>query len=1026
MTDKALCRGVGLCWLLIRFNTMNMKRLHLLLPVLLLPLLVCAQRIVSGSVVDENGEPLIGATVRVQGTTAGTITDFDGLFSLSDVADDAIVEVSYMGYLPQQLKAATGMRIVLQEDVQRLEDVIVVGYGAAKIKDLTSPIDVVKGEELTSVPTSSPMSALQGKVAGVNIVNSGVPGSGPTVQIRGIGSFSNNTPLFVVDGMFYDNINFLNNGDIEDMSIMKDASAAAIYGVRAANGVVIITTKRGKNNQRPDVTYDGYVGVQTVSNLIDMCSSDQYAEMLLEVNRRSYTRMFRNSMNMYGGTYDNEAGVFHLDQNTNWYKQLLRPAVMTNHSLTINGGGEKATYGVGMSYLYQNGIMNTPNSYNRMNLRGNLEYKPFTWLTVGFNGIFVQSKQQFPNNAAWQQAYNMPGIFPVYDPTTADLYTDGFASPMTLQLTNNFYNPVATAKYYDSRNTTNQMMASAYAQFNILPDKLNLRTSYNYDYTGMEATTFIPEYYISNNQKNETSNLTKSTTSFNNWIWDNTLTYSDQWGKHGFKAMLGLSLREERYRNLWAVAQDVPAGKDSYKYISLGNTEGRVTGDDGNRYRGFSYFGRLNYNYDDRYMLMFTIRRDGSSKYNEKWGTFPSVGAAWVLTNEEWLKGVDGVDYLKLRASWGLLGNDKIGASFGTTSSDLARAVFGTNTAVSGYINSTNFSWLSWEVVNETNVGTNFAFFGNKLTGDIDWYYRLTQNAVVSPMLPMQEQSIAGNWGEILNMGVDVNLNWEQRIGKDFTYFVGGNVSWLRNRVMSLREGVNIIKGGKTVQMVGEKMNSYYGFKVVGVYQTDEECATDPIAVANGLVPGDFKYQDVNGDKIIDDSDKQILGSYIPDWTYGINMGFRYKGLDLNIVFTGKAGGQIWNRKRALRYASNTYNFDLDQYTRRWHGEGTSNTDPSAAGLMKSWNIGDSQNASYFVESADYFRIQNITLGYTFTNVGAGSYKMPSIRLSLSAEKPFTTYTAHALTPEVSDPEGWDTEVYPLTSTWSFAVQLKF
>ena len=301
--------------------------------------------------VDDSGEPLIGATVRVQGTTAGTITDFDGLFSLSDVADDAIVEVSYMGYLPQQLKAASDMRVVLQEDVQRLEDVIVVGYGAAKIKDLTSPIDVVKGEELTAVPTSSPMSALQGKVAGVNIVNSGVPGSGPTVQIRGIGSFSNNTPLFVVDGMFYDNINFLNNGDIEDMSIMKDASAAAIYGVRAANGVVIITTKRGKHNQRPDVTYDGYVGVQTVSNLIDMCSSDQYAEMLLEVNKRSYTRMFRNSMTMYGGTYDAEAGVFHLDQNTNWYKQLLRPAVMTNHSLTINGGSEKATYGVGMSYL---------------------------------------------------------------------------------------------------------------------------------------------------------------------------------------------------------------------------------------------------------------------------------------------------------------------------------------------------------------------------------------------------------------------------------------------------------------------------------------------------------------------------------------------------------------------------------------------------------------------------------------------------------------------------------------------------
>ena len=981
---------------------------------------------VTGVVVDEQGEPLIGAAVQVVGTTQGTITDFDGNFTLSDVPVDALLSVSYMGYLPQELKAANGMRVVLVEDVQRLEDVVVVGYGAAKIKDLTSPIEVVKGEELTAIPTSSPMSALQGKVAGVNIVNSGVPGAGPTVQIRGIGSFSNNTPLFVVDGMFYDNINFLNNGDIEEMSIMKDASAAAIYGVRAANGVVIITTKRGKQNQRPDVTYDGYVGVQTVSNLVDMCSSDQYAEMLLEVNKRSYTRMFNNAMKMYGGTYDAETGTFHLDQNTNWYKELLRPATITNHSLTINGGGEKATYGIGLSYLYQNGIMNTENSYNRMNLRGNVEYKPFKWLTVGFNGIFVKSTQRFPNNAAWQQAYNMPGIFPVYDPATEDIYTDGYASPLTLQLTNNFYNPVATAKLYDSRNLSNQMVASAYAQFNILPDKLNIRTSYNYDYTGMEATTFVPEFYISNNQKNETSNFTRSATSFNNWIWDNTVTYSDQWGKHSFKAMLGLSLREERYRNLWAVAQDVPVGKDSYQYIALGNTEGRVTGDDGNRYRGFSYFGRINYGYDDRYLVMFTLRRDGSSKYNEKWGTFPSVGVAWVLTNEEFLKGIEGVNYLKLRASWGLLGNDKIGASYGTTSSSVTRAVFGTNTALSGYINATNFSWLSWEVVNETNIGTNFAFLGNRLTGDIDWYYRLTQNAVVSPTLPMQEESIAGNWGEILNTGVDINLNWEHHVDKDWTYFIGANVSWLRNRVMSLRDGVNMIKGGKTVQKVGEKMNSYYGFKVVGIYQTDEECATDPIAVANGLVPGDFRYEDVNGDNVIDESDKQILGSYIPDWIYGFNMGFRYKGLDLNVVFTGKAGGEIWNRKRALRYASNTYNFDLDQYTRRWHGEGTSNTDPSAAGLMKSWNIGDSQNASYFVESGDYFRIQNITLGYTFTNVGVGAYKMPSIRLSLSGDKPFTSFKAHSLTPEISDPEGWDTEVYPLTSTWSFAVQLKF
>ena len=1003
-----------------------MKKHFLVSLLLLLPWLAFAQQTVRGVVTDEQGEPMIGATVRVVGTDKGTVTDFDGEFLLPDVAEDATIEVSFMGYLPQQFKPTSEIkRISLKEDTQNLEEVVVVGYGAAKIKDLTSPIEMVKGDKLVAIPSSSPMSALQGKVSGVNIVNSGVPGAGPTVQIRGIGSFSNNTPLFVVDGMFYDNINFLNNSDIEEMSIMKDASAAAIYGVRAANGVVIITTKRGKQNQRPDVTYDGYVGLQTVSNLLPMASSSQYAEMMLEANKRSYTRMIQNSMKLYGGTYDEATGLYSLDQNTNWYRELLRPAIITNHSLSINGGSEKATYGVGISYLYQNGIMNTDNNYKRMNIRGNVEYKPFTWLTVGFNGIFINSQQQFPNNAAWQQAYNMPGIFPVYDPTTADLYTDGYASPLTLKLTNNFYNPVATARLYDSQNRNNQMMANVYAQFNILPEKLFLRTSYNYDYTGMQATVFIPQYYVSNDQKNETSNLTRSTTSFNNWIWDNTLTYADNWGKHSLKVMLGLSLREERNYNEWIVAQDVPAGKDSYKYISLGSTEGRAAGDGGERNRALSYFGRINYSYADKYMVMFTLRRDGSSKYNEKWGTFPSVGLAWVLTNEDWLRGTEGVDYLKLRASWGLLGNDKIGASYGTTSSNVTRAVFGTNNALSGYINSSNFSWLSWEKVNETNVGLNFAFLKNRLTGDIDWYYRLTQNAVISPSLPMQNETVAGNWGEILNMGIDINLNWEHKVGKDWTYFIGGNISWLRNRVMSLRDNLQMVKGGKTVQKVGEKMNSYYGFRVAGIYQTEEECASDPIAVANGLKPGDFRYEDVNNDNVIDESDKQILGSYVPDVTYGINMGFRYRGLDLTVVFTGQAGGELWNRKRALRYASNTYNFDLAQYQNRWHGEGTSNTDPSSAALMRSWNIGDSQNASYFVEKSDYFRIQNITLGYTFQNVGAGTYKMPSIRLSLSAEKPFTAFSAHSMTPEISDSEGWDTEVYPLTSTWSFAVQMK-
>jgi len=983
---------------------------------------------VSGTVVDENQEPLIGASVKVQGTNQGTITDLDGFYHLDNVAKGATLEISYIGYLPAQvLVQGHQANAQLKSDVQDLNEVIVVGYGSAKRKDLTSPIQVVKGDDLWNTATGvSAMSGLQGKVAGVQVTNSGTPGQAPTVRIRGLGSFSNSAPLYVVDGMFYDNINFLNSTDIEEMSIMKDASAAAIYGVRAANGVVIISTKNGKRNQRAEFTYDGSVGVQAATQVLPMCSSNEYAEMLMEADGDAYRDMFTQSMLTYGGSYDAKADRFDLSSNTNWYQQLLRPAITTNHNLSVQGGTDKASYSVSGSYLYQNGVMNTENNYSRLNLRGNIDYSPFKWLTVGLNSVFANSTQRLPNNSAWQQAYNMPGIFPVYDNTTKNTYTNGFASPNTLGLTSNFYNPVATATLHDARNKSTQVLTNVYAQFNIWDNRFAIRSAFSYDYTGMQASTYIPEYYISNVQQNTTSTLYKSTTNFNNWVWDNTLTFNDQWGKHALNVMLGLSLREERYAYLSGNAQNVPGEKDSYQYISLGDTEGRIAGDDGYRYRGFSYFGRVHYGYDDRYLLMLTLRRDGSSKYNEKWGTFPSVGLGWVISNEPWMQNTKGVDYLKLRASWGMLGNDKIGASFGATTAIPERAVFGTNNALSGFVVSNNFSWLSWEVVNETNIGTSFAFLNNRLSGDIDWYYRLTQNAVCTPTVPMQNETVAGNWGEILNMGVDLSLNWEHKVNKDWTYFVGGTVGWLQNTVKNLGDDVPMIKGAKTVQKVGEKMNSYYGYRVVGIYQTEDECKNDPIAVANGLEPGDFKYEDVNQDGKIDEADKQILGSYIPDWTYGIHMGFRFRGLDLSVSFSGQAGGELWNRKRALRYACNTYNFDRNQYLNRWHGEGTSDTNPSAKALMKSWNVGDSQNASYFVEKSDYFRIQNITLGYTFTNVGAGAYKMPGIRIALTADKPFTHFTANSMTPELTDLEGWDTEVYPVTGTYTLHLQLKF
>ena len=1007
---------------------MRKQILTFLLALLISPAVMFAQatKTVKGTVIDQDNQPVIGATVKVNGTTISTATDFDGCYELKNVPENAVISYSFIGMKSKdvRLDGRSTVNVTLLEDTQNLEEVVVIGYGAAKAKDLTAPIEVVKGEELIVQPTSSPMAALQGKVPGVNIVNSGTPGAGPKVTIRGNGSFGATSPLYVVPGMFYDNIDFLNNADIQEMSVLKDASASAIYGVRAANGVVIITTKKGRRNQGAQITYNGYVGIQKATNVLEMCNSHEYATMLMEANPDAYRHMFEKSIAEFGG--DMETLTFNAD--TNWYDEMLRTAVITNHSLNISGGSNNAIYSVGMSYLSQDGIMDVENYYRRMNFRASLDFDATSWLKVGFNGVFSNSQQQLPNNAAWQKAFNTPSILPVYDERRGDdVFPTKYADPSQVGLNNNFYNPVAFADYYDSRNDNYQVLSNFYAQLNIIPDRLNIRTSYSYDYSAIRGNTFLPTYYVGQNQQRNTTQLTKTDTNYNKWIWDNTATYNQRWDAHSFTGMLGVSMRQERYNMISGTATNVPEGADEWKYLVLGNKEGSTVTDDGWRYRGLSYFTRLNYSFDDRYMLMFTFRADGSSKYNDKWGYFPSVGAAWTITNEEFMADQKTFDYLKLRASWGKLGNDKIAASAGFANVNVVQAVFGTNNPLDGYKNTSNFSWLGWEVVNETNVGLSLATLRNRLSADIDWYYRMTENAVISPMIPMTTNTIAGNFGEVLNSGIDLSLNWNDKINKDFSYNIGFNLGWLHNEVKSLKGELNYIKdGGKVVQMAGEKMNSYYGYKVVGIYQTAEECANDPIAVANNLQPGDFKYQDVNGDDKIDGQDKQVLGSYIPDITYGFNLGFQYKNFDFALSTYGQAGGELWNRKRALRYAQSDYNFDKAQFENRWTGAGSTNEHPSAAALIRNWNVSDSNNASYFVEKSNYFRIQNITLGYSFKNIKMGNYTMPGIRLTLTADRPFTTFKCNSFTPELSDAAGWDTEVYPLTATYTFGVQIDF
>lgn len=981
-------------------------------------LLLAQQMTVTGKVTDQHGHPLAGVTVIVKGTTAGVSSDSDGAYRISGLSSRDVLQFSSIGMVSAEFAvgARTVIDVSLKEDMLALEEVVVVGYGSMKNKDLTAPISTVKGSEIVRHSTPNPLQALQGKVAGVQISNFGEPGSSPGVRIRGVGSFTNESPLYVVDGMFYDNIDFLSNADVQDIAVLKDASAASIYGVRASNGVIIITTKQGQFNQKARISYDGYVGVQTVTNMLDMASSSEYAMMMKE---RGDTDILQKSIDYWGG--DDLVPA----TDTDWYDQITRNAIIHSHSLDITGGTAKAAYVVGVNYLYQEGIMKAKSDFERINVRTKADYQPWKWLKMGANVIMSHSERNSASNSAWERAYYAPPILPVYDQTNEVTYPEKFTSFDKLDLTNGVYgNPVAMAYYGENRTKTVQVMPSYYLNLDFLSNnKLVFRTSFNQVVSFASTRNFTPEFHVSQAHHSTKSSLTKSNDVWQNYTFDNTLTYQDSFGQHNLTAMIGASVRNEDWRSLFGSGRGLLGTREEYLYLSQAETESLTAGDNGTTYRGASFFGRVSYNYANKYLLTASLRADGSSKYQEKWGYFPSVGAAWVLSEERFMQQQRAIDYLKLRVSYGQLGNDKISASngFPATLSGLSYSgVFG-EVLFPGFRINENFSWLSWETVEEANVGFELGLFRNRLHVDFDYYHRLTRDAVISVPVPTSTDMVPGNWGRILNQGVELTLGWSDSVGKDFSYRIGFNMSTLNNKVKSLKYGVPYVLGGntqfRTITRPGDPMYSFFGYKVTGVYQNDAEIQADPIAVANGLQPGDLRYEDLNHDNIIDDRDRQILGSALPSFTYGGNIDLAYKGWDLSISFMGVTGNEIVNQKRGSRGTADRMNYEASVVKNRWHGEGTSNSLPSAAGLNRSWNF-NTMN-SYFVEDGSYFRIQNIQLGYTF-RVKNG----PSFRVHAAAERPLTVFKYNGFTPEISS--GFDMQTYPLAAVYSFGLSITY
>jgi len=985
-----------------------------------LPAIGLSQQIIKGTVkASDNGESLPGVNVIVKGTNHGTVTNFEGFYSLDIKPEEKILVFSFIGYEDQEVEIGnqTLINVTLKAQSTAIDELVVIGYGTSKVKDLTAPVSTIKSEDLSKQVSANPMQALQGMMAGVQIINSGVPGSNSSVKIRGVGSIGEYAnPLYVVDGTFVENIDFLSSGDIEDITVLKDASASAIYGVRAANGVVLVTTKKGKTD-KPVINFDSYYGIQMPVNIMALASKNQYVELLNEAN-----------INATGYVPKDPSSY---PTSTDWFKKLVRNAAMQNYNIDISGLNNKSSYSVGSNYFYQQGIMNTKNDYQRFNIRARFDQKVNNYIKIGVNTVNSQYEKNIPNDGAFYQAYVNPPVYSVYDLSNTNAYPIMFGSPQKYGFGNQYGNPVAAAYYNDNYEKGKIFVLSAYIDFNIIDEKLTFKTSYNQDQNNWNNRGYTPEYNVGGSQSVRKSSLSKTSGNSSRQILDNLLTYKNQVGDHSFTILLGQSTRIEKTSTLSGSALDVPGLDEQSKYLITGSFKDRFAWDGGSTYNGLSFFTRGTYNFNDKYLATFTIRADGSSKYQEKWGYFPSIGIGWNLTQENFLKNNSRIQYLKIRASWGLLGNDNIpansavvlgqsGAGSSGIFNDLLIDGIGAQTVVQNY--------LKWEVVNEFDIGADFTVVKNKLSGGLDYYHRVTNNVVFYAPIATGGgvAELLGNNGSVLNSGIELSLTWNDKMTDNINYHIGLNATTIHNEVLKLEGRDNIpsgmVRGSYTTRtQVGQPIGSFYGYEIDGVYQSEAQALLDPV---NQTIKdkGFFKYKDQNGDKIINEKDKVFLGSAIPWLIAGIDFGMNYKQFDCSISLQGQVGNKILNAKRMNRDVFTDGNYDKDFYDNRWTSTDKSSKYPSA----EAYNFSYTQQANdFFVENGSYIRIQNIQIGYTLKKLKF----IPMLRVYASAQRPLTLFSYKGFTPEIGGSpiaSGIDNNVYPMQAIYTMGIKMNF
>lgn len=988
---------------------------------------VSGQRVITGKVTgSDSGEGLPGANIFVKGTTRGTISDLDGNYSLQIQPGDQLLVFSFIGYENQEVPAGneTVIDVVLEFSRIGLDEIVVIGYGTVRKSDLTGAVSSVKSEDLLKVTSLNPEQSLQGRVTGVQVTStSGAPGAVPVVRIRGVGTFNNSSPIFVVDGVILDDISFLNAADIESMEVLKDASATAIYGSRGANGVIIISTKTGKVGQEKAIfNFSSEYGLQKLAKKIDLLNGREFAIISNEIKP---------------GSYNNVDAV----PNTDWQDLVFHVSPVQNHQLSVTGATEQSQYYVGIGVFMQDGIIDK-SSYDRLTIKLNNTYNLSEKFRMGNNLTFAPYKQQNAPNVTYAVYRAQPVLEPYYD--------DG-----SFGVVYNVGNPLADLEYSNNFSKGIRGVGNVFAEADLVQG-MTLKSSFGIDASYNKSQSFTPAFTVYNpdgtatQQQNEFSSLFKGNSDRLTWLWENTLSYNRVFGKHTLDAVAGYTMQETTSENTGFSGRNILRDGSDFWYIEpsyiideanninmLQDIYNRV--DPNQYYSMISYLFRMNYTFRNKYILTATFRRDGSSKFTKenRFSNFPSFAAGWNLGREQFMQDIPLINNLKLRASWGMIGNEKISYydRFARVQSSLF-AVFSSPDAsypAASYGKSGNPD-LKWETTGQADIGLEIGLLNNRLTGEFDYYNRTTKDILIELSTPGhmgngQGQRIRYNAASVQNSGFEFNINWREVVN-DFSYSIGFLGSTLHNEVKAIggTSGIDsVLIGGYlangqpvTLSRVGLPIGAFYGYKTDGIFQTPEEIDAYPhLATAE---PGDLRIVDTSKDGLINGLDRTYIGSPIPDFIFGFSAAVEYRGFDFSLNLQGQTGNKIFNGKNVVR--PDPYNFEKEVFS-RWTGPGTSNTEPRPS--FGGYNF---QPSERFVLDGSFLRLRSLTLGYTLPQVISNRLLLNQLRFYIKGTNLYTITKYPGYTPEIGSYDvlsnGIDNGVYPVTAAYSFGVNLTF